>query len=303
MMRHLSPLMSKRDWLVLLPVAAILALVLALTAFGAPANAAPAGVANASLANAPVATAGQQEQAPVCKSCHEVETAAWQASTHGKAGATCESCHGEYKEGHPAGETMTLPMESKTCRTCHAEVFTKWEDSQHGAKNVDCYDCHLAHDQGLRLKPAEKLCSACHTDEETKLSHQVHGISGINCVSCHMKAEKVTTADGSVATMSNHSFQVASDVCAGCHSGSIHNESSAKAVEVSSKAEQAVQQVAQQTQRIAELEAQVNADQQRINDLRNLAVVSMGLMMGLGGVVGLVVGVGATTLLNRRKSQ
>ena len=29
----------------------------------------------------------------------------------------------------------------------------------------------------------------------------------------------------------------------------------------------------------------------------------MGLMLGLGAVVGLVIGVGATTLLNRRKSQ
>lgn len=296
MNRHVSALMSKRDWLVLVPVAAILALVLALTAAGAPASAAPAP--------SPAAGVVQQDQAPVCQSCHAVETAAWQASTHGKSGATCESCHGEYKEGHPAGETMTLPMESETCRTCHAGIFSKWEDSQHGDKNVDCYDCHLAHDQGLRLQPAEKLCSACHTEEETKLSHEVHGISGINCVSCHMKAEKVEKADGSgTTTMSNHSFQVASDVCAGCHSGSIHSEASAKASQLNIKAEETVQQVAQQTQRISELEAQVNADQQRIEDFRNVAIVSMGLMLGLGGVVGLVVGVGAATLLGRRKSQ
>jgi formate-dependent nitrite reductase cytochrome c552 subunit len=154
------------------------------------------------------------------------------------------------------------------------------------------------------LEPAEKLCSACHTEEETKLSHEVHGISGINCVSCHMKAEKVPSADGSgTTTMSNHSFQVASDVCAGCHSGSIHSEDSAKAVQVSTKAEETAQQVALQTQRIAELEAQVNADRQRINDFRNIAIVSMGLMLGVGCVVGLIVGVGATTLLSRRKVQ
>ena len=60
-------LMSKRDWLVLVPVAAILALVLVLTAVGAPANArtAPAH---------PAATVGQQDQSPVCKTCHAVET-------------------------------------------------------------------------------------------------------------------------------------------------------------------------------------------------------------------------------------
>ncbi len=288
-------LMSKRDWLVLVPVAAILALVLAFTATGAPANAAPT--------TSPAPTTAQQTQGPVCKTCHAVETTAWEASTHAKAGATCESCHGEYKQGHPAGETMTLPMESKTCRTCHAEVFTKWEDSKHGAKNVDCFDCHLAHNQGLRLQPAEKLCSACHTDEQTKLSHAVHGISGINCVSCHMKPEKIAATNGPAKTMSNHTFLVASNVCAGCHSGSIHSDTSAKAVQVSTKAEETIQQAAAQTKRINELEAQVNADQQRITDLSNIAVVSMGLMLGLGGAIGLVVGVGATTLLNRRKGQ
>ena len=232
MMRHPSKRVSGRDWLVLVPVAGILALVLALTAVGAPANAA----ANAAPINAPATTAGQQEQAPICKSCHAVETAAWEASTHAKAGATCESCHGEYKQGHPAGETMTLPMESDTCRTCHSEIFTKWEASKHGAKNVDCFDCHVAHSQGLRLQPAEKLCSACHTDEQTKLSHEVHGISGIDCVSCHMKPEQAATTSGSgKPAMSNHSFLVASDVCAGCHSGSIHSEAGAKAEQVSVK--------------------------------------------------------------------
>ncbi|MGE5601515.1 MAG: multiheme c-type cytochrome [Nitrososphaerales archaeon] len=297
--------MSKWDWLVLVPVAAILALVLALTAFaGAPANAAANAAANTAAISASAATTGQQDQAPVCKSCHAVEDAAWEASTHAKAGATCESCHGEYKQGHPAGETMTLPMDSKTCRSCHSEIFAKWENSQHGAKNVDCYDCHVAHSQGLRLEPAEKLCSACHTDEETKLAHGVHNISGINCVSCHMKPEPAATTGASgMAQVSNHSFTVASDVCAGCHSGSIHSEASAKAVEVNAKAEETVQQVAAQTQRISELEAQVNADQQRLNDFRNIAIVSMGLMLGLGGAVGLIVGVGATTLLNRRKRQ
>lgn len=291
--------LSKRDWLVLVPVAAILALVLALTAVGTPVNAAGA----AAPASAPAGNASQQDQAPVCKTCHAVETTAWEASPHAQAGATCESCHGEYKEGHPAGETMTLPMESKTCQTCHAEEFKQWQTSQHGSKNVDCFDCHVAHSQGLRLEPAEKLCSACHTDEETKLSHEVHGISGIDCVSCHMKPQATAASGATGAPMSNHTFIVASDVCAGCHSGSIHNAASAKAQQVSTQAEQTVAQAAASAQRVTELEAQVNADRQQINDLTNVAVVSMGLMLGLGGAAGLVVGVGITTLLNRRKSQ
>ncbi len=125
------------------------------------------------------------------------------------------------------------------------EHLQRLGSKQAGSKNVDCFDCHVAHSQGLRLEPAEKLCSACHTDEETKLSHEVHGISGINCVSCHMKPEKAAQPDASGKTeMSSHSFLVASDVCAGCHSGSIHNEASVKASQLSIKAEETVQQAA-----------------------------------------------------------
>ena len=105
--------LSTRDWLALLPVALILALMLAATAGAATASAAPAPSVSA------------QDNAPVCKTCHAAEEAAWQASTHAKAGATCESCPGAYKEGHPASGTMTLPMDSTTCKTCHDEFRNK----------------------------------------------------------------------------------------------------------------------------------------------------------------------------------
>lgn len=276
--------LSKRVLLRLAPVALILAMALA---FGGTAAAATSG----------------QDAAPVCKSCHAVEDAAWAASPHGQAGATCETCHGEYKEGHPASGTMTLPMASEACETCHVTQFAEWKNSEHGDKNVDCYDCHKAHDQGLRIEPEAKLCSACHTDEETQLAHGVHGISGVNCVACHMSAETAQAADGSTKSMSSHTFTVASDICAGCHSGEIHSETAAKAAQKSTQAEEAVKYAAEQGQRIGELEAQVNADQQQINNLRNIAVVSMGLTLGVGGALGLIVGVAAATLVSRRKQQ
>lgn len=288
--------MSSRDWLALLPVAIILVLVLALSG---TVSAAPA----AERAGSPASSASAQDGAPVCKTCHAVEDAAWQASMHAKAGATCESCHGEYKEGHPTNDTMTLPMESTTCQECHASTFTDWENSNHGDKDVDCFDCHLAHSQGLRLEPQEKLCSACHTKEETQLAHNVHGISGINCVSCHMTPQTTKAADGSTTSGSSHTFTVASSICAGCHSGSLHGETSAKAAQKSTQAEENAKFVAEQGKRIGELEAQINADQQQIRDLRNLAVVAMGLTLGVGAAMGLVVGVGAATLVSRRKQQ
>jgi hypothetical protein len=277
---------SNRDWLAVLPVAMILALAFSGVAFAAPADSAPG-----------------QTSSPTCETCHAVETAAWQTSTHGAAGATCESCHGEYKEGHPASGTMTLPMESETCQTCHASTFADWENSSHGDENVDCFDCHKAHDQGLRIEPQEKLCSACHTKEETQLAHNVHGISGINCVSCHMSPQTVKAADGSTKSGSSHQFTVASNICAGCHSGDIHSETGTKAAQKSEQAEEAVKYAAEQGKRIGELEAQVNAGKEQVKNLRNIAVVSMGLTLGVGGAMGLIVGIAAATLVSRRKQQ
>ena len=282
-----------RDWVALAPVALVLAAVLALSS--------AANVTPVSAAPAPQTTGGDS----VCKTCHAVEDAAWQASTHARAGATCESCHGAYKEGHPDAATMTLPMESGTCRNCHESTFADWENSQHGSKDVDCFDCHLAHSQGLRLEPQEKLCSACHTKEETQLAHNVHGISGINCVSCHMAPQTVKSADGATRSLSSHQFTVASDICAGCHSGSLHgagtDTASAKAAQKSVQAEENAKLTAEQTRRIAELEAQVNADREQVKNLRNIAVVAMGLSLGVGGAMGLIVGVAAATLVTRRK--
>jgi hypothetical protein len=64
-----------------------------------------------------------------------------------------------------------------------------------------------------------------------------------------------------------------------------------------------LEEVASQSARIAELEEMVNADQAQMQNLRNIAVVSMGLMLGVGGIVGLIVGVAGATLVSRRKRQ
>lgn len=280
--------LSTRRWLIVAPVALVLVLMLALSASAAPATDA-------------VATAYAQTSGPACDTCHAVEAASWQESPHANAGATCESCHGEYQAGHPDGATMTLPMESETCRGCHEGTFTDWENSEHGDKNVDCYDCHLAHSQGLRIEPQEKLCSACHTQEETQLAHSVHGISGINCVACHMSPQTTTAADGSQQISASHMFTVASDICAGCHAGDIHSDASAKAAQKTVQAQEVVKAAAEQGERITELEEQVNADQQQIKNLRNLSVIAMGLTLGVGGALGLIVGVAAVALISRRK--
>ena len=205
-----------KGWVVILPTLIILAVVLLLTetTSAAPSPAHPRVASNQLTF---------QEQQPLCQTCHPDEYNVWKDSTHAQAtldpvfqaelakshnqddclkchttgfdtgsgkfmseGVTCEACHGAYKKDHPAGQTMTLPIDAETCRMCHEAAFSEWETSQHAAQKIECFDCHQAHTQGLRTGSAETLCAACHTDEQTKLAHSVHGISGVDCGSCHM---------------------------------------------------------------------------------------------------------------------
>lgn len=279
-----------RSWLVVVPTIVLLLLALGLTS---TTSAAPvAGLVNPQT---------QTPETPVCATCHAEAEADWQMSPHAKAGATCESCHGEYKEGHPAGDTMTLPMESQTCQACHMDAFNQWQASAHTVVGVDCFDCHKAHTQGLRIEPLEKLCSACHTREETQLAHSVHGISGIACASCHMSQQMKLDAKDSTDKISNHTFTVASDVCARCHSSDIHGAQSAAEPTAQARAEIEAAALERQDQRVSELEEQVTDYSQQVGRLQNLAIIGMGLSLGIGGMVGLIIGVAAVTLISRRK--
>lgn len=279
-----------RSWVVVLPTVLLLLLALGLTS---TTNAAPAtGLVNPQT---------QTPETPVCATCHAAAETDWQASPHAKAGATCESCHGAYKEGHPAGETMTLPMESETCQNCHEDAFSQWKASAHAVVAVDCFDCHKAHTQGLRIEPVEKLCSACHTKEETQLAHSVHGISGIACASCHMsQITKLGVQNGS-DKISNHTFAVASDVCARCHQKDIHGADSTTQPAAPAKVEVEAAALERQDQRVSELESQVMDYSQQVGRLQNLAIVGMGLSLGIGGMAGLLIGVAAVTMITRRK--
>ncbi len=325
---------SARGWWLILPTALILAVVLGLTytAQAAPVPASPRALLTELLF---------QEQQPLCQSCHPEQYNAWQGTTHARAamdpafqeqlkqahnptaclachttgfdigtgaflaeGVTCEACHGPYKEGHPKAETMQLPMESETCRLCHLNTFVQWENSPHAARKIDCFDCHQAHTQGLRLDSPAKLCAACHTDEQTKLAHSVHGISGVDCTSCHMAPQKQPTAStaGMELPISNHSFTVASDVCVRCHASSAHKESSpGQIATVAGTGAANSRELELQARRVQELEQQVNDAQNQLQKLRNLAVVSMGLMLGVGGVLGLLAGIGLASLMNKGK--
>lgn len=325
-----------RGWLIILPTLAILALVLFLTDT----------TSAASLPLRVQTRTDQltlQEQQPMCQTCHAEEYAVWKDSTHAKAtldpvfqeqlakshnqdeclkchttgfdtgsgkfmseGVTCEACHGEFKEGHPAGQTMTLPSDAGTCRMCHEAAFAGWEKSKHAAQQIECFDCHQAHTQGVRTGSPETLCAACHSDEQTKLAHSVHGINGVDCGSCHMVKEMTDTADVSAAhgSASSHTFAVPADVCNRCHSDATHQTGSTQAT--TSQAPQGpagTDQTALTSTRVKELETELNAAEKRLDSLRSVAVVGLGLALGVGGFLGLIVGVAGMSLWRPKSSR
>ena len=140
-------------------------------------------------------TPGQKPGAPNgCVSCHErlpASTAGghsfqdWRASPHGRAGATCDKCHG----GDPAATDrdaahrgVFTSRESRsrvyytripaTCGSCHQQELDFFSQSRHYTQLVstgrgpNCVTCHGS--MAIRvLSPdeMENTCSACHNTE------------------------------------------------------------------------------------------------------------------------------------------
>lgn len=292
-LRKLERVIRRSIWPAILPTFVMLVLALTLTAVTS------ADTAAAAQADADVVAQTPPGQ-PVCEGCHIETGEIWEQSTHAATGkVSCESCHGSYKEGHPKAETMLLPMESETCHECHADAFAQWEASKHGQKNLDCYDCHPPHTQGLRLENINALCTACHSDEQTDLAHSTHGISGVVCDACHMTTRMPGGLIAGTQAMSDHSFSVPADVCMRCHGDTVHPEDGAQAAP--SKVSAAAMAVQVKDQRVDELELALNEAQARNENLRNMAVVGMGLTLGVGVIMGIVVGSLGVALLARRK--
>jgi hypothetical protein len=317
-------------WWVIAPTLIIIGLMLALT-----------GSSSAStynqLRNQPNVALSQQEQTPLCQTCHPNEYAAWQGTPHAKAsmdptfqaqlaksadkkacltchttgfdntsgkpmaeGVSCEACHGTYQKGHPNAATMQLPLASDTCKVCHESTFKQWETSQHGAKNIQCFDCHLAHNQGLRTGSVQTLCASCHNDKQTQMTHATHGINGVDCVSCHMSKSSMSSMSGMDIQAANHSFKVSSDVCAGCHQSTIHTSNTIASLHETSNGTADPKQLTAKANQVPALEQQITELEQKIASVRNLGVASSGLSLGFGGFLGLIFGIVGATIWQKR---
>jgi hypothetical protein len=228
-----------------------------------------------------------------CAECHPKEMETWSNSPHaqvktasGAVGVTCEDCHGTYVEGHPQKGMMQLSTDSSVCKTCHAKTYEKWTISAHGRLNVQCIGCHVAHSQGLRLTD-NALCTACHQAPPTDLAHTAHSQAGVVCVSCHVSSAPAQAAAAAMPvadTASGHDFMATSSLpCVNCHD----KTPTSPAIDTMGDhtGDLASAAVADQPSGPA---TAVETQEQPTQILQIMPFITLGLGMGIGGILGIV---------------
>ena len=245
------------------------------------------------LAAPPTPTGAEQ-----CDGCHSEETAAWQNSPHANAssneegiiGATCEACHGSYVKGHAQTGVMQLTVDSSGCKECHTNTFGQWESSTHARAGVQCIGCHLSHSQTLRLTD-EALCDSCHRDWLEDFFHTAHNRTDITCTSCHLSStsyEMMALADsGEISRISlapSHDFvTVSSENCVNCHKQAIYAETTNTELNQVTGG-----QLLAKVNLVPDLTDKLNISQQTIKSLKTMTFVSLGLGLGVGGMMGII---------------
>jgi DmsE family decaheme c-type cytochrome len=169
-------------------------------------------------ASAPKASPAEQKDvnpanyvgSETCATCHEDVVKGFEKNNphnklvlqHGKAGTTCEGCHGAGKAHVDGGGDKTkifvftsasAKAVDERCLNCHQGKHANFERSAHGEANVSCVSCHSVHKSAseehlLKTSNQTQLCYQCHTDIKSQFNlpfhHKVNeGL--ISCSDCH----------------------------------------------------------------------------------------------------------------------
>ncbi len=238
---------------------------------------------------------GESTEDCTCLSCHTTNfDPANQTFTH--EGVTCEACHGAYVEGHPESGMMQLSVDSSVCSGCHVETHKEWSTTAHAKADVQCIGCHRSHSQDLRLAN-NQLCESCHRERLQDSGHVVHQQSEVTCVDCHTSPATKVANSGEVVTgehSSGHTFKVVTDVCANCHGATFHNEDF-----VSNQ--QTTAHLASLPECPDDASGELASTKEANKTLQNMTIISLGIGIGVGGMIGIVLALAGTYIIQGRK--
>jgi len=133
-----------------------------------------------------------------CKECHTDIVATHAASLHGKAGKSCEVCHGGVDAHLASGSKKDIvtfgkgnvQKQNAQCLGCHSknQNLMFWKSSKHKKEDVACVSCHSIHKESSPVVNQQEKCFACHKDvksQANKFSHHPIIEGKIKCSDCH----------------------------------------------------------------------------------------------------------------------